>query len=397
MIDLHVVERLRGLHRFRATSLEHEGFTPKQSAFLLLVLVLEHSGVFVERQYCAFAGITHGQKTHDFLRRLTGSGLAREARPGALHRGRLYHVHHKRLYATIGEPDNRNRRTAPIGALAARLMLLDLVLDDPSRLWLGTSRDKRLYFTHLDTQSRLEDVELPHLRYGAGRDRVLRLFPDKFPIGAVTQDPDAHVFTYLVTQRNPMDFRAFLQRHHSLLCFGGPWVLRIALPGPFHGVESHFRRVVREELFAPMELSATQELQWYCEERVRRERTRHRRVTDGSRRPTVASARPGAPTFIASTNSAASLHSPVPSVACCSTSCSGARRVWSSCCSSGSTFIWHRCSVLRRSSQRDATKSDVACIASGSSSHIIGADGRTPARLHGVRCAVGEFGVSDCS
>jgi hypothetical protein len=118
MIDLPVVERLPGLHRSRATSLEHQGFTPKQAAFL--PLVLEHSGVFVERQYCAFAGVTHGQKTHDFLRRLTGSGLAREGRPGALHRGRLYHVHHKRLYATIGEPDNRNRRTAPIGALAAR-------------------------------------------------------------------------------------------------------------------------------------------------------------------------------------------------------------------------------------------------------------------------------------
>jgi len=87
MIDLHVVGRLRGLHGFRATSLEHEGFTPKQAAFLLLVL--EHSGVFVERQYCAFAGITHGQKTHDFLRRLTGNGVAREVRPGALQSGRL--------------------------------------------------------------------------------------------------------------------------------------------------------------------------------------------------------------------------------------------------------------------------------------------------------------------
>lgn len=286
MIDLHVVGRLRGLHGFRATSLEHEGFTPKQAAFLLLVL--EHSGVFVERQYCAFAGITHGQKTHDFLRRLTGSGLAREVRPGALHRGRLYHVHHKRLYATIGEPDNRNRRTAPIGALAARLMLLDLVLDDPSRLWLGTSRDKRLYFSEVDTQSRLEDVELPHLRYGTGRDRVLRLFPDKFPIGSVTQDPDAHVFTYLVTRRNPMDFRAFLQRHHSLLSFGGSWVLRVALPRPLHGVELQFRRVIREELFAPMELSEMQELEWYCQERLRRERdpspARDRRFEEAERR-----------------------------------------------------------------------------------------------------------------
>jgi hypothetical protein len=269
MINLHVVERLRALHRLRAISLEHEGFTPKQAAFLLLVL--EHSGVFVERQYCAYAGITHGQKTHDFLRRLTGSGLAREVRPGALNRGRLYHVPHKRLYATIGQADNRNRRPAPVGALASRLMLLDLVLDDPGRLWLGTSPDKRLYFTELDAEHHLDDVDLPHLQYGLGRARVLRVFPDKFPIGTMAQDTDKHVFTYLVTHRNATDFRAFLQRHHWLFCFGGPWTLRIALPRPFHGLEGRYRSVVRDELFAPMEFSAVQELEWYCEERLRRE------------------------------------------------------------------------------------------------------------------------------
>ncbi|WP_162271264.1 hypothetical protein [Luteitalea pratensis] len=86
-------------------------------------------------------------------------------------------MHHKRLYAAIGEPDNRKRRPAPIGTLASRLMLLDLVLDEPSRLWLGTSCDKRQSFTELDGDKRLDDVDLPHLRYGIGRDRVLRLFP----------------------------------------------------------------------------------------------------------------------------------------------------------------------------------------------------------------------------
>ena len=44
------------------------GLTPRQARFLVEVMI--HSGVFVERQYCAFAGITHGQKTTDFLRRL---------------------------------------------------------------------------------------------------------------------------------------------------------------------------------------------------------------------------------------------------------------------------------------------------------------------------------------
>jgi hypothetical protein len=37
------------------------GFTERQARFSVEVLI--HSGVFVERHYCAFAGITHGQKT----------------------------------------------------------------------------------------------------------------------------------------------------------------------------------------------------------------------------------------------------------------------------------------------------------------------------------------------
>jgi hypothetical protein len=33
-----------------------------------------HSGVFVGRQYAAFAGITHGQKVHDFIEKLLAGG-----------------------------------------------------------------------------------------------------------------------------------------------------------------------------------------------------------------------------------------------------------------------------------------------------------------------------------
>jgi hypothetical protein len=81
------------------------GFTPRQAAFLVEVLI--HSGVFVERQYCHFAAITHGQKTTDFLRRLVERGYARPIATGALHRGRLFHLHHKPMYAAIEQADNR--------------------------------------------------------------------------------------------------------------------------------------------------------------------------------------------------------------------------------------------------------------------------------------------------
>ncbi len=40
----------------------------------------------------AFTGLAHGQKTHDFLAKLVRRGYATIITPGALHRGRLYHV-----------------------------------------------------------------------------------------------------------------------------------------------------------------------------------------------------------------------------------------------------------------------------------------------------------------
>lgn len=55
--------------------------TERQARFLVEVMI--HSGVFVERQYCRFAGIVHGQKTHDFLRKLVERGYARPIQVGS--------------------------------------------------------------------------------------------------------------------------------------------------------------------------------------------------------------------------------------------------------------------------------------------------------------------------
>jgi len=64
------------------------GFTERQAGFLVHVLV--HAGVFLERQYRAFADIAHGQNTHDFLAKLVSRGYATAITPGALHRGRSF-------------------------------------------------------------------------------------------------------------------------------------------------------------------------------------------------------------------------------------------------------------------------------------------------------------------
>jgi hypothetical protein len=69
-------ERVQAVARF--------GLTERQARFP--VHVMAYSGVFLERQYCAFAGITHGQKTHDFVRKLSERGYVTVITTGALHR-----------------------------------------------------------------------------------------------------------------------------------------------------------------------------------------------------------------------------------------------------------------------------------------------------------------------
>ena len=65
---------------------------------------------------------------------------------GKLHRGRMFHVHYKPLWAAIGEPDDRFRKPAAQGRMMERVMLLDPVLDDREFTWLGPAMDKRRHF-----------------------------------------------------------------------------------------------------------------------------------------------------------------------------------------------------------------------------------------------------------
>ena len=50
------------------------GFSARQARFL--VLVLEHSGVCLPRQYRTFSGIGHGRETHRFFAKLIAGGFA---------------------------------------------------------------------------------------------------------------------------------------------------------------------------------------------------------------------------------------------------------------------------------------------------------------------------------
>ena len=99
-IDLANAERLDAIAAF--------GFTERQARFLLNVLL--HAGVFVERQYCGFAGIVHGQKSTDFIKTLVERRFTTPIATGKLHRGRMFHLHYQPLWAAIGEPDSCFRK-----------------------------------------------------------------------------------------------------------------------------------------------------------------------------------------------------------------------------------------------------------------------------------------------
>jgi hypothetical protein len=266
------------------------GFTDRQARFLLQVLL--HSGVFLERQYCRFAGTVHGQKSTDFIRTLVDRRLATAITTGKLHRGRMFHVHYKPLWAAIGEPDSRFRKPAAQGRMIERVILLDAVLDDPTCTWLGPARDKRCHFVrHLE--SRLEQREYPHLTFGEGPDKTVRYFPDKLPIG-VLPTLDSHVLLYLVTDPKPMDFRLFLLRHTPLLRVLFRWTIRLLIPRPLWKARLMYLHAAREHLADRLEPANVDVLEWLFSERKRLAETGGAR---GNERYLATSKTFGAPRF----------------------------------------------------------------------------------------------------
>jgi len=243
------------------------GFTDRHARFLLQVLL--HSGVFVERQYCAFAGIVHGQKSTNFLNALVERRYATPIATGKLHRGRMFHVHYKPLWAAIGEPDSRFRKPAPLGRMIERVMLLDVVLDDGACTWLGPAVDKRRFFVRrLDERLSLD--EYPRRLFGDGPAKCTRLFPDKLPIGVQPYAVDPHVFVYLATRPSPMDFRLFLLRHTALLQALHGWTIRLVFPRQFVDAQTAYLHAAREHLATPISSSTVESLQGLFEQRQRR-------------------------------------------------------------------------------------------------------------------------------
>ena len=239
------------------------GFSERQARFLLHVLV--HSGVFLARQYCHFAGIAHGQKTHDFLRRLIDRKYVTVITPGKVHTGRLFHLQYKPLYEAIGEPDNRNRKVASLGRMVERLMLLDIVIRDRDHTWLGTESDKLSYFRACRLlEGNFRDQLYPRFVFGEGNRKTVRYFPDKLPIGIERAGGrDRHVFVYLIRQNIPSDFRVFLVRHAAVLSAVHEWTIRFVVPRRFRKASALYRWAVRDSLRPPLPERVEKAFDWY--------------------------------------------------------------------------------------------------------------------------------------
>lgn len=247
----------------RVSSVAQQGFTERQAAFLVTVML--HAGVCVRRQYCAFARIGYGQVVCDFFGSLVDRGYASPHRCGSP-RWRVFHVHHKGLYKAIGEPHNRHRKPMAVARAVERLMVLDTVLTDRQRTWLATERDKLTYFT---LTHRIPRQDLPSLTFRAEDSETVRYFPEKLPIG-LDADGRTHVFVFVLVQDLPIDFRSFLERHAELLRALPAWTIRLLVPAPKRTAIGLYEAAFQEHLASPLRPSVVDDLRWYFDARRRR-------------------------------------------------------------------------------------------------------------------------------
>ena len=237
------------------------GFTERQARFL--VLVLRHAGVCMPRQYASFAGIANGgRRCNAFFDKLVRRGYATASH--CMHnRGRLYHVHSKRLYYAVGEPNSRYRRPVPARGAVGRLMRLDAVLASPHLNWLATESEKVTFLTGLTASAPANSS--PDAPVDAASSGSLTEFPGTFPIGL---DPSGGaVLLYLATVSWTEEFRTFLQGHATLLRMAPTWTLRLVFPRPLDRAYDAYQSVIREEFETPLQPATIRELKWYFERR----------------------------------------------------------------------------------------------------------------------------------
>ncbi len=234
------------------------GFTERQARFLVTVML--HSGVCLLRQYTAFAGIVHGQKTRKFFAKLVRHGYA-TAYPCRHNRGRVYHVQHKPLYRAIHETDSRLRRPMSAARVVERLTLLDALLASRDVVWLATKEDKQV---HVSSLTGISSDEPARLTMPERVSRPARGARDEMPIGIDLSG--RWVFVYVVTGDQLDDFHRFLQHHAGVLSALPVWTVRIVFPSHLPWLGEQYEEHARQELAKPWP-DLIERLNWYFTQR----------------------------------------------------------------------------------------------------------------------------------
>jgi len=225
----------------RVQAVERFGCSPRQARFLTLVAL--HGGYYVRRQYLAATGTRNGKNAQRFLDHLVARQVAARCRYRA-DRGYVYRLQHRRLYRAVGLDQNRNRRPAAPALIARKLMLLDVVLSEPTAEWVATEGEKVTLFTE---RFRVSEDDLPRATLVAqGADaHTERRFKDKLPIALVGEPPVVH-FVYLAVDGSVATFERFLLTHARLLSALPTWTVLVAHPRHVcaTGLEDACRRFV---------------------------------------------------------------------------------------------------------------------------------------------------------
>jgi hypothetical protein len=224
----------------RIQAVERFGFTRRQAAFL--TMAMSHSGVCLPRQFASFASVAYGHKVNRFFERLVRRGFASVC-PCLHNRALVYHVHHRPLYAAIGQAQSRLRRPVAAASVMPRLMLLDAVLDMAGVSWLAGEHDKVEHFT---TGGGIPREGLPQRASRAGGAASSRLFPDALPIGV--EASNRTLFVYAAIRSSLVDFRPFLRRHHALLAGLPAWTLRLVFAADERPAETGWQAVIDREI-----------------------------------------------------------------------------------------------------------------------------------------------------
>jgi hypothetical protein len=192
-----------------------------------------HSGVCLLRQYTAFAGIVHGQKTRNFFDKLVRRGFA-VAYPCRHNRGRVYHVRHRPLYQAIEQADSRHRRPLSAARVVENLVLLDALLASGSVVWRPPSA------------------------------RAVRAIRDRMPTGV---DPSGRrVLVYVVTGDQMEDFHWFVQQHAALLGALPSWTVQVVFAPHLQCLGKRYLEEFRSEV-ASLRSELVQHLRWYFKQR----------------------------------------------------------------------------------------------------------------------------------